>query len=67
MSANGEKTRYRVSHLLADLGWVDSDLGCSTTLLGQKIATIAATSGRGEPPKSKSTQPRFARRWTALY
>ena len=26
---------YRVAHLLPNLGWVDFDLGCSTTLLGQ--------------------------------
>ena len=26
---------YRVTHLLADLGWVDLDLGCSTILLWQ--------------------------------
>ena len=24
--------KYRVSHLAVDLGWVDLDLGCSTTL-----------------------------------
>ena len=26
---------YRVGHLLADLGWVDLDLECSTIMLGQ--------------------------------
>ena len=26
---------YRVGHLLADLGWVDLDLDCSTIMLGQ--------------------------------
>ena len=26
---------YREFHLLANLGWVDLDLGCSTILLGQ--------------------------------
>ena len=26
---------YRVTHLLANLGWVDFDLGCSTILFGQ--------------------------------
>ena len=26
---------YRVGHLLADLGWVDLDLECSTILPGQ--------------------------------
>ena len=33
---------YRVAHLLADLGWVDLDLGYFTTLLGQQIAAVAA-------------------------
>ena len=27
--------QYRVGHLLADLGWVDLDLECSTIMLGQ--------------------------------
>ena len=48
---------YRVSHHVSDLGWVDFDLGYSTTLLGQYLATIAAHQP-GELPKSKSTQPR---------
>ena len=26
---------YRVAHLVANLGWIDLDLGCSTILLGQ--------------------------------
>ena len=26
---------YRVTHLVANLGWVDLDLGCSNILLGQ--------------------------------
>ena len=29
------KLNYRKFHLLANLGWVDFDLGCSTILLGQ--------------------------------
>ena len=29
------KTYYRVSQKVSDLGWVDLDLACSTTLLGQ--------------------------------
>ena len=29
------ETDYRVGHLLADLGWVDLDLECSTIMLGQ--------------------------------
>ena len=28
-------SHYRVSHLLANLGWVDTDLRCSTNLHGQ--------------------------------
>ena len=28
-------SEYRVAHLLANLGWVDLDLRCSTILLGQ--------------------------------
>ena len=31
-SIDGE---YRVTHLVANLGWVDFDLGCCTILLGQ--------------------------------
>ena len=27
------KTKYRVTHLLANLGWVDFDFGCSTLCL----------------------------------
>ena len=30
-----DSSQYRASHVLEDLGWVDLDLGCSTTLLGQ--------------------------------
>ena len=30
-----KENQYRVTHLLANLGWIDLDLGCSTTLLGQ--------------------------------
>ena len=29
------RCRYRVSHHVSDLGWVDIDFGCSTALLGQ--------------------------------
>ena len=31
----GYNSVYRVTSLVANLGWVDLDLGCSTTLLGQ--------------------------------
>ena len=49
--------KYRVSHLVADLGWVDLDLGSSP---GRWAATVATyCPGRVvEHPKSKSTQPR---------
>ena len=33
--SGGSGVVYRVTHLLANLGWVELDLGCSTTLLGQ--------------------------------
>ena len=33
---------YRVGHLLADLGWVDLDLECSTIMLGKYVASVAA-------------------------
>ena len=44
-----------MTHLLADLGWVDLDLGCSTVLLGQHRS--CSTDQRPvEHPKSKSAQ-----------
>ena len=55
---------YRVTHLLANLGWVDFDLGCSP---GWLAATVATYCPSGELPKSKSTQPRFASRCVTLY
>ena len=42
---------YRVSHLVADVGWVELDLGCFTTLSGQKVATVVAHQP-GELPRS---------------
>ena len=47
---------YRVTHLVANLGWVDYDLGCSTILLGQKVATVAATS-QGNSPNLSQPNP----------
>ena len=35
MDEEGTRTPYREFHLLANLGWVELDLGCSTILLGQ--------------------------------
>ena len=55
-----------MTHLLADLDWVDIDFGCSTVLLGQHCS--CSTGQRPvEHPKSKSTIPRSARRWVTLY
>ena len=56
---------YRVIHLLANLGWVYLDLGCSTVLLGQHRSCSTAQRPV-EQPKSKSTQPRFVSRWVTL-
>ena len=57
---------YRVAHLLANLDWVDFDFGCSTTLLGG-VGSYSSGYPLRELHKSKSTQPRFARRWATLY
>ena len=57
---------YRVTHLLLDLGMADLDLGCSTVLLGQHRSCSTAKRPV-EHLKSKSTQPRFERRWVTLY
>ena len=43
---------YRVTHLLADLGWFDFDLGCTTVLLGQRRSCSTAQ-WPVEHPKSK--------------
>ena len=56
---------YRVSHLVADLGWADLDLGSPPGWWAATVATYCA--GREvERPKSKSTQPRSARRCPTL-
>ena len=54
-----------MTHMLANLGWVDFDLGCSP---GWWAATVAifCPSRPGELPKSKSTQQRFASRCSSL-
>ena len=57
---------YRVTHLLTDLGWVDFDLGCSTARWAV-LQLLCCPSKTVEHPKSKSTQPRSARRWVTLY
>ena len=46
-----------MTHLLANLGWVDLDLGCSTILLRQKVATVAAHGGTSQT-KVNQTQVR---------
>ena len=50
---------YRVIQQVAYLGWVDVNLGCSTSLSRQLVAIVAAHQP-GELLKSKSTQPRSA-------
>ena len=57
---------YKVTHLLTDLGWVDLDLGCSTGRWAV-LHLWCCPSKTVEHPKSKSTQPRSARRLVALY
>ena len=57
---------YMVTHILADMGWVDFYLGCSAVLLGQHRSCSTAQRPV-EHPKLKSTQPRSARRWVTLY
>ena len=47
---------YKLVLVAAELGWADLDLRCSTILLGQWVATIAAHQP-GEHLKSKSSQP----------
>ena len=47
---------YRVAHLLADLGWVDFNLGCSTGRWAV-LQLQSCPSKTVEHPKSKSTQP----------
>ena len=44
------------SLVVSQLGWVDFIFRCSTILLGQEVATVAAHQPR-EHLKSKSTQP----------
>ena len=55
-----------MGQVVTDLGWVDLDLGCSTILLGQQVATVPAHQLR-ELPKSKSTKPRSATTCPAMY
>ena len=57
----GHKTIYREFHLLANLVWVDLDLGSSPGWWAGTVASYCP-SRMVEHPKSKSTQPRFANR-----
>ena len=41
---------------VSELGWVDLDLRCSTLLLGQEVAVVAAHQA-GELPKSMYVNP----------
>ena len=47
---------YRVAHLLANLGWVDLNLGSSPGWWAATVATYCP-SRMVEHPKSKSTEP----------
>ena len=52
---------YRVFHQLADLVWVDLDLGCSIILLShfcQNLICLSRSGQTAELLRSKSTQPR---------
>ena len=55
-----------MTHLLADLGWVDFDLGCSTGHWAV-LQLRCCPSKTVEHLKFKSTQPRSTRTWDALY
>ena len=58
VKSKSSATVYRVTHLLADLGWVDLDLGCSTGRWAV-LQLWCCPSKTVEHPKSrsKSTQP----------
>ena len=64
---------YRVTLLLANLGGVDFDFFCSTLclvlpgLMGNWQNWLSSWARWLNIPKSKSTQPRFARRCVTLY
>ena len=60
---------FRVTHLLANLGWVDLDFGCQTLclVLPGLMGNWQNWLGKMvEHPKLKSTEPRFARRCVTL-
>ena len=55
---------YRVTHLLANLGWVEFGMFHHPAWA---VGSYSSGHQPGELPKSKSTQPRFATRWVTLY
>ena len=60
------QSMYRVTLVVAYLGWVDLDLGSSPGWWAATVATYCP-SRMVEPPKSKSTQPRYATTRVTLY
>ena len=71
------KLLYRVAHLLANVGWVDFVLGCSTTLLGPAVgifsSAVAATThrvltrSRVRTPMSKGNQIHSSTLWSLRF
>ena len=57
---------YRVTKVVADLGWVDLDLLSSHSRWAATVATYCP-SQMVQYPKSKSTQPRSATTFVTLY
>ena len=51
------RLKYRVSHLLVDLAWVDFDFVCSTNLPSCLADSAKFPLAQAEHSKSKSTQP----------
>ena len=63
----------RVTHLLANLGWVGFDLGCSTIVPSCSTSSASFPSAQAEPGRgwNSHTQsqfnPRFNSRWVTQY
>ena len=57
---------YRVTLVVAYIGWDDLHLGSSPGWWAATVATYCP-SRMVEPPKSKSTQPRYATTRVTLY
>ena len=60
------KQKYRVTKVVADLGWVDLDLISSPGMWAATVATYCPNQ-MVQHPKSKSTQPRSATTIVTLY